>query len=272
MSVDLHLHSSASDGTLTAPEIVATAARLGLSAISITDHDTLDALPSALVAALRLGIEVVPGLEMSCIFGGADIHILGYFIDYHDSRLIDELVRLRQAREERAVKILEKLAALGLAASIDEVRALAGTASVGRPHIAQVLVKRGYVDSIADAFERYLRRGAPAYVEKYTLPVDEVIALIRASGGLPVFAHPALSNSDAAIAGFVGQGLAGIEVYHSDHTAADRGRYLEIAARLDLVATGGSDSHGPGSGKDFAIGSVPVPDHCVADLKRRLSR
>jgi len=266
--VDLHLHSTISDGTWTPEQLVAEAQQLGMLAIAITDHDHTAGIETARQAASAAGIELIPGVEINTDHLGADVHILGYYIDFTNELLNRELARVREARLERNRHILERLEALGFTVEEERVMALAGEGTVGRPHIAAALVEAGYVNGQAEAFERLLARGRPAYVERYQLLPAQAIAFIKQAGGLAVLAHPAKIHNDQLIPALAADGLHGIEAFHFDHTSAMARHYVALAEQLGLLITGGTDSHGPESDRPVAMGSVPVPEEVVSRLQQ----
>lgn len=247
--IDLHLHTTYSDGSLPPAGVMALAAKAHVTTLAITDHDTVDGIPDALAAGAALGIEVIPGIEISSRYGEGELHILGYFLDWKDEALASELVRLKSTRHARNPRIIGKLNELGLGITYDEVRALAGDVSVGRPHIARVLMEKGYVTSAKEAFDRYLADGAAAYVPRELPTPAEAIALIRAAKGVAVLAHPVWVDRgsqriNTLCAELKEAGLQGIEVYYSTHKPEQTAEYLNTARRLDLLVTGGSDFHG----------------------------
>ncbi len=274
MPVDLHLHTTASDGVLTPGQTVESAARFALKAIAITDHDTVDGVHEAIQAGLSFGVEIVPGVELSSDHDGRDVHILGYYIDLENSHFRGHLENLRQMRLERAEKMVERLKERGLDVALGEVVDEAGgdEGALGRAHVARVLLKKGLIDSIQEAFDRYIGRDAPCYVEKYHYKPKDVIRLIRQVGGVPSLAHPKLIDNEEAIEEFADHGLIGLEVYHSEHTQEDVSRFMEIARRYGLIATGGSDCHGFESSRGPVIGTVLVPDDCLDHLKSAHAR
>lgn len=247
--IDLHVHTTASDGTMTPEEVVIHARESGLKAIAITDHDTIDGVNEALSAGLRIGLEVVPGVEISADFPG-EMHILGYFIDPADAKLRSGLAMLRRYREERNPKIAQKLRELGLDISINEVARAAGGGVIGRPHFAAVMMAKGYVRDIGEAFEKYLGTGRPAYVKKERLSPCESIGLVTAAGGIAVLAHPKflqISDDrllDQLVKELVEYGLRGIEVYYTSNTPEETRKYFSLASRYNLLVTGGTDFHG----------------------------
>ncbi|HEY8393659.1 MAG TPA: PHP domain-containing protein [Thermaerobacter sp.] len=262
---DLHTHTTASDGTVTPEERIRLAREAGLAAVGVTDHDTLEGLPAARQAAVEAGVELVPGVELSAEIevGGRriDVHVLGYWVDEDDPPLVELLAERRRARERRLARILERLAAQGIVLDEARVRALAGRGTVGRPHVARALVEEGVVATVAEAFERYLAPGRPGYVPREPLSPEPAFAAIRAAGGVPVLAHPGLMPPAACnlLPVWKRQGLLGLEVRHSKHTAAQVEAFLRWATDLDLAPTGGSDCHGPGPGQPALIGQVRIP-------------
>lgn len=270
MAVDLHLHSTASDGTLAPGEIVKRAHAQGLSAIALTDHDSVSGIEEALMTGDDLGITVIPGLEMSSEYGGRDVHILGYFMDCSSQRLLEELTVLRESRLERAKTMVDKLASLGLEIDYGEVRALTQGGAIGRPHVAQILVRHGLVKDIGTAFKLYIGRDGPGYVAKHVLSPADVISLIHEAGGVTSLAHPGLSHiGEDMLLDLKAQGLDAVEVWHTDHSDADRNTYLELAARVGLLVTGGSDCHGFGKIRGYVLGSIDIPDTIIGPLKER---
>jgi predicted metal-dependent phosphoesterase TrpH len=247
--IDLHTHTDRSDGTFPPHELVRRAAELGLQTLALTDHDTTAGLDEAVAAGVELGVEVVPGVELSAELDGTSVHVLGYWMDPAHPELQEELTRLREDRFRRGELMVAKLRELGLPISFDRVREIAAGGNIVRPHVAQAMVEAGVVGSEKEAFERWIADGRPAHVPKHALHPVEAIALIRRAGGLGVLAHPGMwgdqtSVPDELIAAMVEAGMAGLEVDHIDHDADQRARYEAMADRLGLVATGGSDCHG----------------------------
>lgn len=267
MAVDLHIHSTASDGTLTPAQVVSAASDAGLSAIAVTDHDTVAGVEEAVAAGFELGLDVFPALEIGAYHSGKEVHILGYLVDVQDSDLLRLLSHIRDSRRERADRIVDRLHAVGVPLSLDDVLERCHGDSLGRPHVAAAMVARGFVPHAQAAFERYLRRGRPAYVPRFRPPANETIDLILSAGGLPVIAHPGIGNAISTVNSLTEAGLVGLEAYHVDHTQAKTQRLLTIAAALHLIVTGGSDSHGPGGPKPVAVGQVPVPDECAEAIR-----
>jgi predicted metal-dependent phosphoesterase TrpH len=269
--IDLHLHNTASDGRSTPADLAREAAAAGVRVLAVTDHDTTAAVADVSAAAGPLGLTLVPAIEMTAVEHGRDVHVLGYFLDPDDRELGAFLDTQREARRERVARIVERLRALGVvvdAGAIADAGRAAGRA-VGRPLIAAALVSAGVARDIADAFDRYLGEGRPAFVERRGHPVADVIDRIRRAGGVASIAHPGKARMDAAIPSFAAAGLGAIEVYHPDHTPADVERYRTMAEALGLAITGGSDYHGPGSGRAHALGVVSLPADAFADLAAR---
>ncbi|HET8630247.1 MAG TPA: PHP domain-containing protein [Thermomicrobiales bacterium] len=268
--VDLHTHSTASDGTLAPARLVALAAARGLRVLALTDHDTTAGLAEAAAAAAEHGLRFVPGVELSTHVAAGEVHVLGYFIAPASPALADALARFRAAREGRARTIVANLAAAGAPVAYERVVELAGGATIGRPHVARALVEAGHAASVQDAFDRYLVRGRPGYVERYRLLPPDAVRLIREAGGVPVLAHPhSAADLDALLPDLLAAGLGGLECYYGDYDAAQRAALLALAARHDLVATGGTDFHGPGLAHGLPLGGVAVPLGCVDALAAR---
>lgn len=247
--IDLHLHTTYSDGSYSPAEVIRFAHEVGVTALAMTDHDTVDGIPEAMKAGAEVGIEVIPGIELSSRFDGRETHILGYFFDWQNETLRSRLRRQQTSRHERNPRVVTKLNQLGLKLSYEEVKAKAGSGSIGRPHIADVLVEKGYVKSVKEAFDRYLAEGAPAYVLRDLPDAREAIGWIREAGGVPVLAHPHWTKRQgqelqAMCKTLKDAGLMGIEVFYSTHTRRQTSEYLELARKLDLLLTGGSDFHG----------------------------
>lgn len=264
--VDLHIHSTASDGTQTPQTIVREAEAKRLRVIALTDHDSVEGYGPAAAAATT--VEVLPGVEISALVGERELHMLGYFVDVHEERLVEALRRARESRVDRAKQIVRRLQALGLRLGVADVEAAADGGAVGRAHVAAALVARGIVRDPQEAFHRYLRRGRPGFVERAKLSPQNVIQLIQDAGGVAVLAHPGLAGYDDGIPHLVEAGLGGLEVYHVDHSPAQVDRYLQTARSLGLLVTGGTDSHGPGGSSPVEIGQVKVPDECAEGLRR----
>ena len=254
---DLHTHTSASDGMNRPADNVRLAAERGLQAVAITDHDTVSGVDEALKAGLSHGIMVVPGVEISTRAGGKEIHILGYYVNTSDALFLERLANLRRTREARNYHIIDNLNKLGIPITMEDVisglgRELKPDESIGRPHIADALVKKGHASNMKDAFERYLAEGRPAFAAQPRISPETACQWIRDAGGTPVIAHPGLYGDDQLVRDIVQTSKpAGIEVYHADHNAEDEQRYAALAEELGLIQTGGSDYHGERQGVVF---------------------
>ncbi len=267
-SADLHIHTHFSDGTFTPEQVVEKSLKAGLSCISITDHDTVDGVIPTQKAAEASGLEVITGIELSSESGGKDIHVLGYFVDCHNEAFVKALHFMQEARVVRIERMIGKLKEFGITnISLDEVCALTQSKSVGRPHLAMTLVKKGWVGSLREAFDRYLGENAPAYVEKYIQTPHEVIALIRKAGGVAVLAHPMLNNRDEMIPSLVQEGLQGLETYYPNISSNIVSYYEGIAHKHNLIRTGGSDAHGDTKDNTF-IGKVKIPYETVEQMRK----
>ncbi|MFZ5453779.1 MAG: PHP domain-containing protein [Thermodesulfobacteriota bacterium] len=269
--VDLHTHSTASDGSYPPAEVVRLAKDAGLKAMALTDHDTVDGLAEALAAGEELGVEVIPGVEISTRYAGDTMHILGYFLDFRSGRLAERLAVLQQARKDRNPKIIAKLNALGIPVTIEQVERLSGGGQVGRPHIARALLESGYVTTMQQAFDIYLKNGGKAYVAKYRFPPAEALGMIREAGGVPVLAHPFTLELGSAgalrdlLRDLQALGLAGIEVFYADHSPEQEALYLKLAAELGLLVTGGSDFHGDNK-PEVSLGKIRSKNRLTYDL------
>ncbi len=244
MRIDLHLHTTASDGLLGPAALVHAVQAARIQIFSVTDHDTVDGLAETEVQARSRGLTLVPGIELSAIWRGVELHILGYFVDSTDEALLTFLRERREARRTRLRTMLSRLHALGVAVDPEEVLALAQDGNVGRPHLARVLVQRGFVVTTDEAFDRYLAEGRPAYVPRPDVTVQDAIRVIHEAGGLASLAHPGLHSRDAAIPEVVAAGLDALEVYHVTHSPGVTAHYRRLAERQGILVTGGSDFHG----------------------------
>jgi predicted metal-dependent phosphoesterase TrpH len=272
LKVDLHMHSSYSDGIFSPADLVERARLLNLAAISLTDHDCLDGTGEFSAAAAREGIEVVSGVELSAEYKGRDLHILGYGIDDQDAQLQDMLRRFRETRFRRGHKILEKLDQLGVKLDSSKVMAKCPEGSLGRPHIAEALLEQGYIRTIAEAFDRYIGEDGPAYVKKYRLSPTEAIDYIHGAGGLAFLAHPAFYLQEIEdLTVLVELGFDGIETAHPKHTSSQREALEKIAKQRGLLISGGSDFHGF-EGKNTPMGEPEVPYRYYQDIMSRLGR
>ncbi|QXM06084.1 PHP domain-containing protein [Crassaminicella indica] len=267
--VDMHVHTSASDGIFSPAEIVGWAKKLGLKGVAITDHDTVDGIKEAVKASEKYDdFLVIPGIEFSTLYNKVEIHILGYFIDYKHPDMIRITEKIKNYRSKRAALIINKLIKLDYDLNVSEVKALSKEGAIGRPHIARLLVKKGYVSSVQEAFEKLLQKGKPAYVERFKLTVDEAIHIIKKSKGIPVLAHPGLIAAGVDIEQIIQKGIKGIEVYHSKHSKVHNKIYLELAKKYNLFVTGGSDYHDEMVDGIPAIGRVFVSYDLVKEMKK----
>jgi len=275
--VDLHLHTTASDGVKSPSELVRYANAKGLQAISITDHDTIDGLEEGMAEGARIGFEVIPGIEISAEYSPGSMHLLGYLIDFQNTILKERLKDLQRAREERNPRMVEKLVQLGIDITYEEVVNASGGGQVGRPHFAQVLIAKGYVRNFQEAFDRYLKKGAPAYVDKFRFTPAEAIHLINDARGVAVLGHPNTLGINGArelenlIIGLIKQGLKGIEVYYPEHSSSEVIQYKALAERYGLIMTGGTDYHGiEKENIDVGVGrgEMRLPYSMVEALKR----
>lgn len=276
--VDLHLHTTYSDGRLKPAQLVRLCADRGLEVIAVSDHDSTEGLDEVFETASELpGLTVIPAIELSTDIPGSEVHVLGYFVDRHDPELQSALTRFRDGRGHRAKRMVERLAELGVEVSWERVKELSGGGAIGRPHIAQAMVEAGHVRYPKDAFDQYLGRNGPAYAERAKLTPREAIAMLRANGAVPVMAHPTYSASKSdrdevaqlreILVELKDAGLAGMEVHYGDYTP-DQVEYLAALAReLDLIACGGSDYHASGNPGEPEPGSVGPPLETVEALR-----
>ncbi len=257
-TIDLHLHSSHSDGALAPAALVVRARAAGVSILSLTDHDCVRGVPEAREACRTAGLTFISGVELGVGIGTDEIHILGYGIDTRGRTLQNALDQLAGERIDRMEKMLATLGRLGIPLTLEEVQAETGGGIVGRLHLASALVRLGHVANHNEAFQRWIGAGRPAYVQRYLLTLREAIDLIREAGGVAVLAHPGLTRRDELIEYLVRLGVRGLEVYHPKHDFVDVSRYLKVCARFDLFATGGSDFHGVGT-SDLEPGAASTP-------------
>lgn len=276
--VDLHIHSTASDGRLSPAEVVHRAAEAGLAVIALADHDTVNGIVPALEAARTFpSLKVIPCVEISTDISKGEIHVLGYFIDYTNHDLQATLGRMRHSREGRAEGMIAKLRNLGLPIEWERVKEIAGSGSIGRPHIAQAMLEKGYIASIKEAFTKYISRDGPAYVEREKMTPAEAVELILRANGLPVLAHPVTINDlEAMVIELMTAGLVGIEAYYDGYTTEEINRLVSLADRHGLIVTGGSDYHGLDANTETMIGGVEMPielaERLIALAKKRALR
>ena len=271
--IDLHTHTTASDGRSSPPELVARAAAAGVDVLSVTDHDTVAAAGAASAACAAAGIEFVPGIEITAVWHEIDVHVLGYFIDVGSPQLLGFLSTQRQRRVDRVRQIVARLDQLGMPLDADALVKPAlddPSTSAGRPWVARAMVAAGYVMSADLAFQNWLSRGRPAYVPRLAAPPVEIVRRIHEAGGIASLAHPGLLRRDEWIPELVDAGLDAIEAYHSEHDAAATGRYLALASRAGVLVSGGSDYHGGGAHGALAPGATALPRAAYEALRNRI--
>lgn len=272
--IDLHSHTTASDGQHSPTELMERAARAGVRRLAVTDHDTVAGLGEAQAAADARGVQLVCGIEVSAFVGNKEVHVLGHFVDPTEPRLLDYTRRLRDERTDRMERMIARLCALGYPVTLAEVRALAGEdAQLGRPHLARALVERRYTSSVKEAFDRFLADGRPGWVDRLRVEGDEAIRLIKGAGGAATLAHPAVSRvTDREVADLRDAGLAGLEVFHADHVPSHRERLLALTRSLGLVPTAGSDYHGPDVTPDRQLGDETMDEALFDELRNRSAK
>ena len=276
--IDLHTHTSASDGTLSPVELIALAKERGIEAIAVTDHDTIEGLPEALEAGKQLGIEVIPGMELSVEHSPGSMHILGLLINPDDKGLNDTLTKLQESRSSRNPKIIEKLNELKMPITMEEVEKISGGGQVGRPHIAAALVKNGHVKNTQEAFDKYLKKGAVAYFERVRLSRAEAADAIHDAGGLLILAHPGTlgvngSALDNLLSELKEDGFDGVEVFYNNHSHVEEDRLMKIADKLGFIISGGTDFHGdnkPAIKLGVGYGNMAIPYEVLQEMKQRV--
>lgn len=268
MFADLHLHTNFSDGTYTPEELASHGKRLGLAAMSLTDHDTVEGCARMAAACQSLGVEFIPGAELTAEVNGNELHLLGYFVDRENKKLLSETSRFQTVRQDRIREMVTRLNQLNVPLKVEAVFAIANCRSPGRPHVARALVQGGFCSSLDEAFERFLKMNRPGWVPKCKMSAFDAIALIHQAGGVAVMAHPGLNRTDDVIPQLQQAGLDGIECFHSRHSGGITRHYLEMAERHHLLVTGGSDCHGMNRGKPL-VGSIKLPYQHVEKLKER---
>ncbi|MDI6785675.1 MAG: PHP domain-containing protein [bacterium] len=270
MKADLHIHTYYSDSTFSPKEVVGKAKDKGLKTIAITDHDNIEGIAEAQRKGQEIGIEVIPGIELSAInraYPNKDIHLLGYLVDYQDKNFLKSIRKFQQRRYSRAVEMVKKLNNCGIKISFEEVKEVSGYGSFGKLHVAKAIYKKGRFDGLGEIFEKYLNYGCPAYTEKYGLEIEEAIEILKKCKGIPVLAHPCYSKCEDVIESFVECGLIGIEVFHPEQNKEDQRRLIQIAKKYNLLITGGSDCHG--LNKDgLLIGKIRVNGKIVDRMKK----
>ena len=267
---DFHLHSTCSDGRLSPTELMELAAKNGLRVVALTDHDSTEGITEAQAVADRVGLRLVPGVELSTDIPGNEVHVLGHFIDWQSERFQTLVQRFRDGRVGRGMEMVRKLNALGLEIRWERVREIAGEASVGRPHVALALQEAGHVSTIAEAFDKYIGRNGPAYAEREKLFPEEAVEMIIACGGLPTLAHPLyVDEPEPIIAMLTEHGLFGMEVYYKDYDGEAIARLLALAERYRLLPMGGSDFHGLDRANERTPGDIPLPDEIIDEFLKR---
>ena len=267
---DLHLHTQFSDGKFTPEELAGHGARLGFAALALTDHDSVEGCARMAAACAAADIEFIPGAELTAEYEHMELHILGYFLDTQNQKLLTEIAKFQAVRQNRIREMVVLINEQGVPLEADSVFALANCKSPGRPHVARAMVKAGLVSNLDEAFERFLKKNRPAWVPKAKVSALEGINLIHQAGGLAVMAHPGLNRTDEIIPALADAGLDGIECFHTKHSTATSGRYLEIADKFNLLVTGGSDCHGFSKGKPL-IGGIKLPYEHVEKLKQAVA-
>jgi 3',5'-nucleoside bisphosphate phosphatase len=259
--VDLHVHSTASDGKLSPAQIIARAAEIGLKVIALTDHDSVDGIIPALEAVKVFpSLTFIPGVEISTDLADGEAHILGYFIDYASPELAKLLQKSRDSRSGRGKRMVEKLNSLGVNITWDRVQQIAGDGAIGRPHVARAMMEKGYIKQFEEAFDKYIGHGGPAYVEREKMTPEEAVSMIVNAKGLPALAHPfTVKDPEAMVINLKKAGLVGLEVYYKDNTPNQTANTLQLAKKYGLIPTGGTDFHGIGDSNEVKLGGTEVP-------------
>ena len=269
--IDLHLHTNYSDGLLTPSQVVIRAKEAGLRAVGIVDHDTIDGIAEAVETGSRIGIEVVPGVELSSQYNGKDMHILAYYFDPDHTYLKKYLLKFREERYKRAAKMIQNLNRRGIHLTMGEVEERSKGGSIGRPHLADVLMEKGYIETFQEAFQHYIGYHSEAYEEKYKIFPEEAFSLISKAKGLSFLAHPGYAVSDDEILSFAKDGLDGIEIIHPKFSESRTQHLQQLAQNNNLLICGGSDCHGGRDGQ-FYIGKYNVPYAILRDIKYELRK
>jgi predicted metal-dependent phosphoesterase TrpH len=270
VKADLHTHTTFSDGVFSPYELIKKCKQKGLSIISITDHDSVEAFPDAIAYGKEFGVEVIPGVELSALVDDKDVHILGYFVDYTNPNLLEYLEFFRRERVKRAERIVAKLNNINVPLKLETVMERAGKGAVGRPHIASAMVEKGYIDSYQQAFERFIGNGGPAYEKKFQLTLTDAIKLISSSGGLSFLAHPGRYTTEELLQQTIRSGLDGIEVIHPSHQQSHTLYYRGVVNEYFLLESGGSDFHGGKKNDDEVLGNYYIDEVRVNMMKHRL--
>lgn len=264
---DLHIHTNASDGEFSPKEVVKMYKQHGFSAISITDHDTLEGLPEAISAGKIYDIEIISGVEISTVWENEEIHILGYFINANNQTLQSKLTEMKNARKMRIKKMVARLNELGYQITWQEVVKIAGQGAIGRPHLARVLLEKGYIETIKEAFHKLLGWGCPAFIPRYKINPQEAILIIKEAKGIPIVAHPGINLEDNLLKLLIEWGIEGIEVWHPEHSEKTSEKYFKFAKDNNLLITGGSDWHGNNKDSNFSLGSIKLDYIYIEKLK-----
>jgi len=267
LSIDLHVHTTASDGTDSPEQVVLAAKKIGLGAIAITDHDTFAGIQPATEAGQKCGLKVIPGIELSTEYHQLEIHILGYLPDMSDKALVERIAQFRAYRVKRMEKMVAKLRKLGLPVELDRVLEIAGNGAAGRPHLATAMLESGIIDNANAAFTEYIGKKCVAYVPRHQITPKDAILLIRQAHGIPVLAHPGSSNASSLIPELIEAGLVGIEAYHPAHSWELSEYYRKMGENHNLIVTGGSDYHGLERRKGFRLGMYTVPDQVFCKMQ-----
>jgi len=268
---DLHIHTTASDSLFSPSEVIKWANTKNIRILSITDHDTVNGIYSAIQEAKLYNIIIIPGIEISCNYDGEEIHILGYYIDYQSQVLFDATKKLVDSRLYRGERIVNNLIDMGIKISLEQVKRLAGKGVIGRPHIARALIENGYINNIEEGFSEFLGRDCPAYVDRFKLSIIECINLIHRIGGVAVLAHPGLIKNKRILDEIIKYGIDGIEVFHSKHSCYDINDFTTFADTHDLIKTGGSDCHGILKNNNPLLGEFGTPIEQIEKLKEKAS-
>ncbi len=274
--IDLHLHTTASDGTFSPTQVVKIALELKLKAIAITDHDTVSDIEEAIKAAKNEPIEIIPGIEFSTEINSESFHIVGLFVDYKDKDLLKLTHQIRNAREIRAKKIIEKVNALekGPKITFKEIQEISD-GLIGRPHIGEIMIRKGYAETLTEVFENYLRRGGSCYVPRFKLTPKEAIKFLKKIKSIPILAHPGYISEEINLEAFIHElketGLMGLEVYYPSHTKGQIEDFKELAKKFDLLVSGGTDCHGKLNEGPF-IGSLNIPYYLLEEIKKHVSK
>jgi predicted metal-dependent phosphoesterase TrpH len=267
MFADLHLHTNFSDGTYTPEELTAHGHRLGFRALALSDHDTMEGCARMAAACAAAGIEFIPASELTAELDDHELHLLGYFLDSTNAKLLVELAKFQEVRQNRIREMVARIRELNVPLREESVFEVANCRAPGRPHVARALVKAGLCRNLDEAFERFLKKDRPAWVPKFKMSAPDAIALIHQAGGLAVLAHPGLNNCDDLIPALADCGLDGLECYHTKHASAQAYHYQKVAEQLGLLVTGGSDCHGMSKGRPL-IGGVKLPYFRVEEMKK----